>query len=287
MSSFRAMQEVERSPYREPRKGGSARRAWATAYEGDEIVLGGAVAFGIHALPVAFIILALKGLLPTGKAEEVVLPSKPVIAASILKLGKPLDPNKLPDRLVPRERTAPKQETVASREQADKQHKPDAGPPPPLAKDSDLRMLVDKSEPFAENDKKVRPEEGHAGGLKEGTETDPNKVKAGDMYAAQLAKFIQDRWAIPTVISDAQASRLCVVYKVAIGKNMVIWHLGETPLRASGNELFDDSARTVLQKLLDDHTPLPEPPAEVAESFRGRAVHLGLQGRNGDPNRCK
>lgn len=258
-----------------------------TKYELDEVAFGVCLAIALHALPVALV--ALNVIFPTHDDVAEPGPARPVIAASLLKLGKPMDPKRLPDRFVPRAPTAPKpKDTVASREDPNVK-KPDAGvPPPPDAKDSDLANLIKKTDPFAEDAGQVKPEEGHAAGLAEGTQTDPNKVKAGDMYAAQLGKFLRDRWQIPTVISQGEASKLCATFQISIGPRMVIWHVRPEPIRKSSNELFDDSARSMLQKLLDDRASLPEPPPEVADSFRGRTVNIQLAGdMNGDSSRCK
>lgn len=264
---------------------GAAKAPFKTGYETDEVALGLCLAIALHALPVA--LLALGTIFPAHEEQPTEMP-KPVIAASLLKLGKPLDPKKLPDRIVPRAPQAPKQEKVASREDPQKR-KDDAGaPPPPDAKEADINNLIKKTDPFAEDAGKVRPEEGSAQGLAEGTQTDPSKVKAGDMYAAQLGKFFRDHWTIPSVISQGEANRLCVTFQISIGPRMVIWHVRPEPVKKSSNDLFDDSARGMLQKLLDDRAPLPEPPPEVQDSFRGRTVNLLLTGdANGDPSRCK
>lgn len=249
--------------------------AWRPKYEGDEIALGASLAFALHAIPLGIILLKFFGIIATAvETDEQPFVPKPVVAATLLKLGKPIDPTKLPDRFVPRARTAPKSDLTASRDDPAKKH--DAGAPPPLAQDSDILRLINKSDPFAEDAGKDRPEEGHALGVEGGTETDPNKVRAGDMYAAALSKYFKDRWAIPTVISQGEANKLCVSYAINIDQRMRIWHLGSSPLKKSGNDLFDDSARTMLQKQLDDGASLPEPPKEVAEMYRGRTVNLKL-----------
>ncbi len=62
---------------------------------------------------------------------------------------------------------------------------------------------------------------------------------------------------------------------------MVIWHVREQAVHKSGNELFDDSARSVLQKLLDDRTALPDPPDAVADQYRGRTVNIVMPGGQG------
>ena len=265
---------------------GSLAAGLKTRYEPDEVALGLCLAIALHALPVA--LLALGAIFPDRSDEADREMPKPVIAAALLKLGKPMDPKKLPDRLLPRAAEAPRQEKIASREDPLKKN-PDAGvPPPPNAKESDITDLIKKSDPFAEDAGKARPEEGHALGTAEGTVTDPNKVRAGDMYAAQLAKFFRDRWQIPTVISQGEANRLCVGMKISIGPRMVIWRVQPEPVRKSGNDLFDDSARSMFNKLLDDKTPLPEPPVEVADDFRGRTRDILLTGSaNGDASRCK
>jgi hypothetical protein len=256
-------------------------------YTSDEIVLGVVVAAALHVLAVGpFVVKAVWPNLDP--EEETPLVARPVIQASLLKLGTPIDPKKLPDRFLPQARTAPKKQVVASREDPGPK-KPDSGaPPPPNTQDSDLTNLITKTDPFAEDAGKVRPEEGHAAGIDGGQETDPNKVRAGDMYAAQLGQFFGDRNHVPTIISVGEARRLCVVFQVNINRNMAIWHVRQSPVKASGNEIFDDSARTMLLKLLDDKTPLPTPPKDVDEQYRGRTVNLVILGDpHGDASRCK
>jgi hypothetical protein len=253
----------------------AARLAWSPGYEGDEVALGIALAFALHAIPVVAIILRV--YFPAPQVDEQPFVSQPVIGANLLKLGKPLDPKQLPDRLVPRAATAPQQKIVASREEpTHKSEKPDAGPPPPNAQDSDILRLIAKSDPFAEDAGKTRPEPGFLNGSDAGTETDPSKVHAGDLYGASLAKFFQDRWQIPTVISEGEERKLCVYLQVAVDRRMQIWFVKQAPDKPSSNDLFDDSARSMLQKLADDHTGLPEPPPEIAEQYHGQRIQLKL-----------
>ncbi len=252
------------------------------------MAVGIAITIAIHAVPIA--LLVLKATFPDlgGKPTEEPFIARPVVAAALLRLGKPIDPSQLPDRLVPRASTAPKHEVVASRDNEPKKHEMDAGPPPPNAKESDISRLMSKSDPFAEDGGRDRPVEGRAEGVEGGTETDPNKVHAGDMYAAKLGQFLHDRWQYPTVISQGEANRLCVVYQVALNRFMNVWHLRIEPVKKSGNELFDDSAREMLQKLLDEHTALPQPPPEVQDDYRGRTVNIALAGDlHGDTSKCR
>ncbi|MEO8801257.1 MAG: TonB C-terminal domain-containing protein [Polyangiaceae bacterium] len=251
----------------------AARIGFRTGYEGDEVAVGIALAIALHALPIA--VLAIKAAYPSNDAPEQSLVAKPVIAASLLKLGKPLDPKKLPDRIAPVKSTTNIKDPVAS--QNDPTHdKPDAGPPPPNAELSDLQKLMNKTDPFAEDAGKPRVEEGFANGSDAGVETDPSKVHAGDLYASQLDAFLRTRWNIPSVISQGDENRLCVQYQINISPRMVVWHMNVAPTKKSGNDLYDDSARGTLQKLLDDRTPLPDPPAEIAELYRGRTVIINM-----------
>ena len=267
-----------------PRRTARPRIAWKTGYEGDEIAIGIALAIALHLLPVALIVLKAK--FPTVLATHEEPPARAVVAATLLKLGKPLDPSKLPDRLIPQARTAPHKEVVASREDP-KKHIPDAGaPPPPNTQNADLQKLIAKSDPFAEDAGKERPVVGRAEGVEGGTETDPSKVHAGDMYAAKLGAFLHDRWQFPTVISQGDANKLCVKYVISISPRMVVWHLKHDALKKSGNDLFDDSAREMLDKLVDDRTALPEPPDEVADMYRGKTISIALPGDPHGASRC-
>lgn len=258
-------------------------------YELDEIILGIVATVLMHGLFAGP--LVARALFPKQSGpEEAPFVARPVVNATLLKLGKPIDPQKLPDRLVPRAKTAPKPpDKTASPE--DPKKKLDAGvlpPPDALAVDDNATRNPDKPEPFPEDAGKDRPAEGHESGIDGGTETDPNKVKAGDMYAAILSKFFADRLQYPTVISQAEAKRLCATYQVRISPQMIVWYLRTEPIRKSGNELFDDSARAMLQKLLDDKVTLPAPPKDVEENFRGKLLNIAISGdMHGDGSHCK
>jgi len=258
-------------------------RIWKPKYEGDEVAVGVALTIALHALPVAALVLSV--MLPRRHAEEEQpIVAKPVIAASLLKLGKPLDPAKLPDRIVPQQRTAPKPDKVASREDPEKK-KPDAGPPPPNAAESDISNLINKSDPFAEDAGKKRPEEGFAEGSDAGQS---NKYVAGNEYAAKLGKWFQDRWSVPAFISQGEATKLCVTYRVQINRDMTLFYVASHPTKSSGNDHFDESAHEMLQKILDKHEALPAPPPELDGSFRGRSAELVLSGASGgDSSRCR
>ena len=61
---------------------------------------------------------------------------------------------------------------------------------------------------------------------------------------------------------------------------MVIWYVRQSILikGSSGNELFDDASRSMLQKLLDDRTPLPRAPERSGRDVpRARGSNIASQ----------
>ena len=258
---------------------------YSPTYTSDEKVLGVVVALALHVVIIGPFIY--RAIVPAAHdpADDEPLVSRPVVQAALMKLGKPIDPKKLPDRLIPQTRTAPKKQINASQEDPSKT-KPDAGPPPPPAEDSYNTNLVTKSDPFAEDAGHKKPDEGVADGSDAGTETDPNKAHSGDAYAAALGAFFSQRLNVPTVISVGEERRLCSVYEVQLNRAMVIWYVRQAPVKSSGNELFDDAARSMLQKLLDDRTSLPEPPKDVADQYRNKRLQIVVTGKNGDASKC-
>jgi hypothetical protein len=255
-------------------------------YTTDEKVFGVVVALALHLL--AIVPFVYRGCVPAGKDadEDKELVARPVVQASILKLGKPIDPKKLPDRLVPQQRTAPKKTLTASKEDPAKV-KPDAGAPPEHVADSDILNLVSKSDPFAEDAGKRRPEEGHELGVDGGNETDPNKVHAGDMYALKLGQFFGENLTIPSIISGGEARKLCARFQIRLNAKMVIWYVKQQPVKSSGNPLFDDAAREMLLKLSDQSKRLPEPPPEVEGKYRGQILEIQIPGDPQGASACK
>jgi hypothetical protein len=249
-------------------------RAWVIPhYSGDEIAIGFAVTVALHAIPLMLIVLKVVRPLSMTLDDAPII-ARPVIAANVMKLGAPIDPKKLPDRFVSRPNTAPQHELHAS--QNDPTHQNDAGPPPPNTQNADLHK---NHELFPEDAGIVRPEIGSDAGS---PESPGGPERPGDKYAMKLASYFHDRWTIPTVITPAEEKKLCVVYQINLSPRMIVWHLRTEAIKSSGNPLFDDSARTMLQKLLDDRSVLPEPPNEVADQWKGRTVNLTL----GDGKSC-
>jgi hypothetical protein len=210
-------------------------------------------------------IIALIALLSAagfGKKPLRAIPDDHIVEARFVKLGKPFDPHKIPNRKVPIKTTAP-QPGVAVSKQMDppKVKKPDAGPPPTHAEENPLLHLGDRAQAFAEIAKK-QEQEGDPQGIEEGTET---TAKAGDLYRGQLMTFFRRGWSIPTTLGDT--SGLTVRANVEITADR---HVGDYQIvTGSGEPLFDQSVEDRFNELRSLGTTLPEPPPEVRSQYQG------------------
>jgi TonB C terminal len=230
-----------------------------------KMALGGVFfAIGAHLLVPATIalMLALIAATGTGAKPTTAITEDKIVEARFVKLGKKLDPRKIPNRKVPIKTTAPQPGVAVSKEMdPPKPKKPDAGPPPQHAEENPLTHLGDRAQQFAELQQK-QEQEGDPNGLEEGTET---HAKAGDLYRGQLVSFFKRGWTIPSTLGDT--SRLTTRATVEITPDR---HVGEHEIvKPSGDALFDQSVEDRFNELRSLGTTLPEPPSEVAEQFSG------------------
>ncbi len=205
-----------------------------------------------------------------GDAEQPVEAGPPIqiIDAQIARLGKEIDPSKLPDRIAPALTTAP-QDTAVSEKAS--MAITDAGTPPPDAKDDPIKRLGDRAQAFAEIDQ-AKEREGDPNGSAEGN---ASQTRGGDLYAAQLKAFVKDGWSAPTLIADDELGGLVTKVEVSIGAD---GRVGATRLiTSSGNPTFDQSVIAQLSSL--EGKSIPPPPADVAGSYLGRAVQFNFSGR--------
>ena len=225
----------------------------------------GGVLFAVaaHALVPGAIALALALIAATGIGKEPTraIPDDHVVEARFVKLGKPFDPKKIPQRKVPIKTTAPQPGVAVSKDpDPPKVKKPDT-PPPPKAEENKLTRLGDRAQQFAEIAEK-QEQEGDPQGLEDGTETE---AKAGDLYRGLLVNFFRRGWTIPTTLGDT--SKLTTRARVEITSDL---HVGEHQIvRSSGEPLFDQSVEDRFNELRSLGTTLPEPPPEVRSQFSG------------------
>ncbi|HET7545312.1 MAG TPA: TonB C-terminal domain-containing protein [Polyangiaceae bacterium] len=197
--------------------------------------------------------------------EEVPIAVKPVMDdLPLLKLGGKKVKAKLPDMWT---KQAPVQrftETSAPSTKAAKTPeaipttplaKADAAPPPPdaaLAKEVDQPLTDAAPKPEAN-----LPTEGAADGVKEGTETDPLKARAANLYRAKLIAWFQARFQAPSNLPCDVVHALSAAASISVGSDRTI--TGATMSRASNNADFDARVKTALDNFVGQQLPPPPP----------------------------
>ena len=132
---------------------------------------------------------------------------------------------------------------------------PGTAPPPPDAEiakqvDAPLAVAADAGPP-ANVDQR-----GHADGVAEGTETDPLKARAVDLYRAKIAAWFSSRFRVSgSGLDRAELLRYRVSASVSIGPDRTV---GGFTLASSGNAAFDAAARATLDGARGQ--PIPPPP---------------------------
>lgn len=208
--------------------------------------------------------------------------------APLLKLGGKRDQSKLPDRWV---KQAPKprveEKTFVSSQAgktADDIPPPevkiaDAGtkPPPPDAEiakqvDTPIANLPDAGPPS--NVDQV----GHADGVKEGTETDPLKARAVDLYRSRIIGWFSGRFRVSgSGLPQEELGKYRVGASVQLSTDRRVVSYTITP---SGNAAFDAAARATLEGAKGQ--TIPPPPENYPDTIQSQ-INLTFVCRE---NRC-
>jgi TonB family protein len=238
------------------------------------IFIGLFVALGAHIMIPAFLIASQWLMVMLGLA----LPERPppaapdnVIAAEFVKLGKPFDPTKLPNRKVPPIAKRTPDGVVVSKDAQEQPKKPEEKEKPKDAQDSLLDNLVDRTKDFAE-DVQVE-EEGDPNGIREGTATE---AKAGDIYRGQLMLFFQRNFTVPNIVQNPESKVVTVAVTTADDGHLKSVRVS----KSSGDPLFDQSAIDAVQALIDANASLPEPPVDQQAQFYGVTLGIQFDGKN-------
>jgi hypothetical protein len=187
--------------------------------------------------------------------------------APLLKLGGKPDPTRLPDRFIPQAPTPRAEEkafvsTKAGKTEEDippkdtKLAEPNEPPPPPNA---ELTKQVDT--PITEEPTTPRPpanvaEEGHQDGVQGGTETDPLKARAVDLYRARIISWFSRRFRVNgSGLAAEELAKYRVAATVELSSDRMVVSYSIVP---SGNASFDAAARAALESAKG--APLPPPP---------------------------
>lgn len=206
--------------------------------------------------------------------------------APLLKLGGKRDKMKLPDRWV---RQTPKQRVeekafVSPKAGKTEQDIPqpdvkiaDAGtePPPPdaeITKQVDTEVAEADAAPPANTDVA-----GHADGVKEGTETDPLKARAVDLYRSRIAGWFSSRFRVSgSGLPQEELVKLRVLASVQLSDRRVV----SFTITPSGNGAFDAAARAMLEGAKG--AEIPPPPENYPDTVQNQ-ISLTLVCRE---NRC-
>jgi hypothetical protein len=95
-------------------------------------------------------------------------------------------------------------------------------------------------------------------GAANGTETDPLKARAVDMYKAQLAAWFVSRFAIRGKIPFQTLKTLAAVATVTVTPDRKLGSF--SIVKPSGDSTFDDEVRATLVRIESSGTELPAPP---------------------------
>lgn len=199
-------------------------------------------------------------------AEEIPIAVQPVLDdLPLLKLGSKHVKAKLPDMWTKQAPVQRFEETSAPSPKAEKTPQAipttpvaskDAEAPPPdaaIAKEVEQK-LTDAAPPKQEAN---LPTEGAADGVKEGTETDPLKARAANLYAAKLIGWFQIRFQRPTGLPCDVVHALSAGAQITVGPDRSI--VSFTFSRPSGNADFDAKVKASLEAEVGQELPPPPP----------------------------
>lgn len=193
----------------------------------------------------------------------------------LLKLGGQRDHTKLPDRWV---KQAPKprveQKSFVSTKAGKNEH--DIPPPevkvaeahtPPPPPSAEIAKQVDAPAPVVDAGAPANVDEkGHADGVKEGTETDPLKARAVDLYRAKIAGWFSSRFRVSgSGLPQEELVKHRVSATVSVGADRTV--TGYT-INPSGNAVFDAAARSTLEA--SKGQSLPPPPENYPDVVQSR-----------------
>lgn len=199
------------------------------------------------------------------KPEYIPIAVQPVLdELPLLKLGSK-QKAKLPDiwkkqapvqrfeeRSAPSDKAKNTTENLPTSELADKDHK---APP----EDAEIAKQVDQQLEDAEkSDEPAMQQEGAADGVKEGTETDPLKARAIDLYRVKILSWFNARFRPPTDSVPCETLKtLSAGVSVQVGGSRAITSFSISS--PSGNAAFDARVESTLRNLVGQELPPPPP----------------------------
>ena len=117
------------------------------------------------------------------------------------------------------------------------------------------------------------PNEGSEQGAATGTETDPLKARAADMYRATLQAWFGAQFDIRGKVPFDKLRGLHALASVTISPDRKV--VAFTVHRPSGDEVFDGQVRATLSRIQSSGAELPAPPAMYPEML-GSSLPVGF-----------
>lgn len=186
-----------------------------------------------------------------------------VAITPVLKLGSKT-PSKLPSRWQRRTPVAPKPAAALPSPQAEKtveaipKNHPDAGAAAVVVDASRVEPPNPTAPEEAGAPVTVASAEGSEQGSATGTETDPLKARAADMYRAQLMAWFMARFDIRGKVPFDRLKKLHAKAIVTVTADRKVG--GFSIVNASGDTTFDDEVRATLGGIQSSGVELPAPP---------------------------
>jgi hypothetical protein len=221
----------------------------------------------------------------TPPPEEISIAVKPVLDdLPLLKLGSKKVKMRLPDMWTKQAPVQRFEEKSAPSEKAEKTPQAiptapvataDAAAPPPdaaIAKEVDQK--VDAAPPKEEPN---LPTEGATDGAKNGTETDPLKARALDLYRAKLLSWFQVRFRPPTNLACDVVHGLSAGVQITVGADRTVASYAIT--RPSNNADFDAQAKATLDAAVGQQLPPPPPLYSGFEPVPGAMIPFTFSGK--------
>ncbi len=264
----------------------------AGTFSAGEMGIASAGAFTVQALffGVLAVFASTTAIVVKESAEPAALPIKvkPMLDdAPLLKLGGKRVRAKLPDMWVKQAPVKRYEEASAPSPTAAKT--PDAIPTAPVAKgdaqapppDAQVAKQVDEEVKQIETDAEVAPanvdEEGHADGVKEGTEADPLKARAVSIYRAKIIGWFNARFRPPVgEVPCDELKTLSAGVSASVSPDGTV--TGFSVGRASGNGVFDGRVQSAMQAAVGQQVPPPPPlhpeilPPTISLHFTGASA---------------
>jgi hypothetical protein len=261
------------------------------------LAVGVGLTVALHGTLALLVVAAPLWLHRVAEPSAIVIPppeEEVVIAAQLVRLGRELDPDELPNREVPILPTAPPapDDAPLTTEDPEAPPTPEEAPstnedppppaatpdtrrrrPPPEALQRDIDNLLDRAEVFAEEAER-RELEGSLDGDPEGRALTATE---GQRYAGRVQQFFRRGWSVPTTLPRDVVDGLMAVADVTLTQDLRIASFRiRTP---SGNPLFDQSVIDQLTRLQRSGSALDEPPPEVEAQYRGATLGARFRGR--------